>query len=129
MDEQGSTYPRDVVEKLKKSFNEQKIMDVQKQLKQSPGGADHLLCNIAMFGVAMHHSGLTYENRDIVETAFKQGIIKVIVATSTLSAGVNLPARRVIIISPKSYNNSIMDTLMYRQMCGRAGRNGIDTEG
>ena len=73
-------------------------------------------------------SGLTFDERDIVEGAFRQGLVKILVATSTLSSGVNLPARRVIVRSVM-FGGRLMDTLAYKQMAGRAGRKGVDTEG
>ncbi|XP_074663190.1 DNA polymerase theta-like [Tubulanus polymorphus] len=106
-----------------------RLQDVVEQLKRTPTGLDVMLGRCVPFGVAYHHAGLTYDERDIVEGAFKMGSVRVLVATSTLSSGVNLPARRVIIRTPVFYGGKLVDTLVYKQMIGRAGRKGVDTEG
>ncbi|XP_054019304.1 DNA polymerase theta [Dryobates pubescens] len=104
------------------------IEEVLGQLKRSVSGLDSVLQRTLPWGVAFHHAGLTFEERDIIEGAFRQGLIKVLAATSTLSSGVNLPARRVIIRTP-TFGGKLLDTLTYKQMSGRAGRKGVDTEG
>ena len=73
-------------------------------------------------------AGLAFDERDILEGAFRQNFLRVLVATSTLSSGVNLPARRVIVRTPMFYGK-VIDTLVYKQMVGRAGRKGVDTHG
>ncbi|XP_032336025.1 DNA polymerase theta isoform X2 [Camelus ferus] len=104
------------------------LLEVMDQLKRVPSGLDSVLQKTVPWGVAFHHAGLTFEERDIIEGAFRQGQIRVLAATSTLSSGVNLPARRVIIRTP-IFSGQPLDILTYKQMVGRAGRKGVDTVG
>jgi replicative superfamily II helicase len=70
------------------------------------------------------------DNREAVESAFKDGVISVLVATSTVATGVNLPAQRVIIRDNYTgRKESVLPVSRLRQMAGRAGRSGIDTKG
>jgi helicase len=79
-------------------------------------------------GVAFHHAGLSYVQRRAVERGFRDGSIKAIVATPTLAAGVNIPARTVIIPDVRRGGEE-MSVMEYKQLCGRAGRPGYDKEG
>lgn len=92
------------------------------------------LSNTVTKGVGFHHAGLGLKSRQIVEDAFRKGIIKILFATPTLAAGVNLPARRVIITSIFRYDyeyggNVPLSVLQYKQLCGRAGRPAYDKYG
>lgn len=98
------------------------------QIKSLPAGVDQVLQRSLVYGCAFHHAGLTTDERDLIEMGFKDGSLKVLVATSTLSSGVNLPARRVIIRTPM-FGKKMMSNLTYRQMIGRAGRKGKDILG
>ena len=83
-------------------------------------------------GVAFHHAGLSRVERTLIEDAFREGLIKVITATPTLSAGINLPAFRVIIRDTKRYSNfgwTDIPVLEIQQMMGRAGRPKYDRVG
>ncbi len=84
-------------------------------------------------GIAFHNAGLTYRQRKFVEDGFRKGDIKCIVATPTLAAGINLPARRVIVRDTTryetNYGNSPISVMEVKQMCGRAGRPGYDPYG
>lgn len=113
---------------LRNQLNTGLIMEVLEQLRYCPVGLDDFLRKTVSFGVAFHHAGLTIDERDIIEAAFRNGTLRILVATSTLSSGVNLPARRVIIRTPMFHGKPI-DILSYRQMIGRAGRMGKDTRG
>ncbi|SEQ79805.1 ATP-dependent DNA helicase [Natrinema salaciae] len=85
-------------------------------------------------GAAFHHAGLSSTQRGIVEDAFRDRLLKVIAATPTLAAGVNTPARRVIVrdwrrFDPSAGGMAPLDVLEVHQMMGRAGRPGLDPYG
>ncbi|MBI4181896.1 MAG: DEAD/DEAH box helicase [Candidatus Aenigmarchaeota archaeon] len=84
-------------------------------------------------GTAFHHAGLTHAQRSLVEHAFRAGTIKLLCATSTLAAGLNLPAYRVIIRDLKRFSSfrgmDFLPSLEIAQMMGRAGRPKYDKEG
>ncbi|KAN0134228.1 Sec63 Brl domain containing protein [Lactarius tabidus] len=95
---------------------------------------DGNLRDLMPFGFAIHHAGMTREDRGLVEELFADGSIQVLVCTATLAWGVNLPAHAVIIKGTQIYNPekgrwvelSSQDVL---QMLGRAGRPQFDTYG
>ena len=106
----------------------ERLLGVCEQLRRTQVGLDRVLGKTVPNGVAFHHAGLTFEEREIVEGAFRETLIKILIATSTLSSGVNLPARLVIVRTP-FFQRSLLDVLVYKQMVGRAGRKGVDEEG
>ncbi|MBU0898470.1 MAG: DEAD/DEAH box helicase [Nanoarchaeota archaeon] len=84
-------------------------------------------------GTAFHHAGLISKQRTLIENSFREGLLKVITATPTLSFGLNLPAHRVIIRDLKRFSSfsgmTYLPALEIMQMAGRAGRPKYDTEG
>ncbi len=89
------------------------------------------LSSAMLNGVAYHNASLNGGARRMVERLFRKGLIRVICATSTLSTGMDLPARTVIIAScrsPANYNE-LLPANRVHQMLGRAGRPGMDRKG
>jgi ATP-dependent RNA helicase HelY len=83
-------------------------------------------------GMAEHHAGLLPYHKEMVEELFQRGLIKVVFATETLSLGINMPARGVVVSSFTKFdgvNFSTLTTGELTQLMGRAGRRGIDVIG
>jgi len=83
-------------------------------------------------GLAEHHAGLLPYHKEMVEQLFQSGLIKVVFATETLSLGINMPARGVVVSSFTKFDGvsfSNLTTGELTQLMGRAGRRGIDVIG
>ena len=88
---------------------------------------EYILC-----GVASHHAGLLPGWKVLVEKLFQKGLIKVVFATETLAAGINMPARSTVISAVSKRTDSghrMLTPSEFLQMSGRAGRRGMDEIG
>lgn len=73
-------------------------------------------------GIAFHHAGLLTDERRIVEAGFREGLISVICSTPTLAAGINTPAKNVIILFSHYWDGTPMPVSAYKNISGRAAR-------
>ncbi|KAJ6000442.1 Helicase C-terminal [Penicillium waksmanii] len=105
-----------------------KRLDLLAELRSLSCGLDPILQKTIIKGAGFHHAGMTTEERELIAQAYDQGVLRVLVATCSLAAGVNLPARRVIINGARM-GRDLVGPAMLRQMCGRAGRKGKDSSG
>jgi len=91
------------------------------------------IANCVKNGAAFHHAGLTQKQKELIEDAFREGIIKIICCTPTLAAGMDLPAFRAVIRDLRRYSGKFgmnyIPVLEYLQMAGRAGRPKFDKYG
>ncbi len=120
-------------------LEKKEIVELEKTSKKLLSENEHteLVKTLALLikkGVAFHHAGLNQKCRETIEREFRKGTIKLLSSTPTLAAGVNLPARRVVISNINRYNvkvgaNRPISILEYKQLCGRAGRPQYDDYG
>jgi len=105
---------------------------VDEYIKENPYLENNPQLDLIKSGIASHHAGLLPGWKALVEKLFQMGLIKVVFATETLAAGINMPARTTIISSISKRTDSGHRTLTsneFLQMSGRAGRRGMDKIG
>ena len=86
-----------------------------------------------LHGVGAHHAGQLPAHKAFVEALFRAQLMKIVFATETLAAGINMPARTTVICSMAKRGDgssmNLLETSNMLQMAGRAGRRGMDTDG
>ncbi len=92
-----------------------------------------LLMRALQHGIGIHHAGLLPAWKRLVEQLFEKGFLKVVFATETMSLGIHMPAKSIVLESLKKRDDTggvrLLRAGEFLQMSGRAGRRGIDTEG
>ena len=126
----------DIISRYLKKSEKDELENVSKKILSANEHTQLVktLAELVKKGVAFHHAGLNQNCRETIETEFRKGTIKLLSSTPTLAAGVNLPARRVVISNIARYNakvgaNRPISVLEYKQLCGRAGRPQYDDHG
>lgn len=123
---------------LTTAWEKQQINEIVGQYLSGINAADYSTLGLDQWqgaledGVAAHHAGLLPLMKECVEELFSKGLLKVVFATETLSLGINMPARTVVIESLQKWDGSQKVRLSageFTQLVGRAGRRGIDRVG
>jgi superfamily II RNA helicase len=102
------------------------------ELKANPSLDHYPFLRELHHGMAVHHAGLLPAWKMLIERLFQAGLIKVVFATETLAAGINMPARTTVISALSKRGDTGYRSLTaseFLQMSGRAGRRGMDTVG
>tara|TARA_Y100001968_G_scaffold214785_1_gene197590 strand:- start:4318 stop:6852 length:2535 start_codon:yes stop_codon:yes gene_type:complete len=104
-----------------------------KYIELNPEGVrDSMHVDALLRGIASHHAGVLPAWKELIEELFLKGLVKVVFATETLAAGINMPARSTVISVLSKRTESGHRQLMsseFLQMSGRAGRRGLDSKG
>lgn len=106
--------------------------ELDKACKDLPWLAEHPHFKALSEGLAPHHAGLLPAIKSLVENLFQKNLLKVVFATETLAAGINMPARSVVISQISKRTDSghrLLNGSEFLQMGGRAGRRGMDDIG
>jgi ATP-dependent RNA helicase HelY len=107
-----------------------RMQRIQELVSQSPHIAEHRqLWHLEHLAVGSHHSGQLPAWKLVLETLMTEGLLDAVFATSTVAAGVNFPARTIVLLNSDRFNGRDFLPLSpteFHQMTGRAGRRGMD---
>lgn len=129
----GAYFDSDLQESLEKQLPDyEKVVNTIKLIEvELPPFANELI-ELLRSGIAYHHAGLPMKYRSAIELAVKKRQVKVLIATTTLEAGINLPFKTVVFFDPKiNYGGTwhYLETRSYRNIAGRSGRPGHNEKG
>lgn len=122
-EEEGRQIEKDIIYYLSK-------LDYNEEYKKT--SQFYQILDLAKRGIAIHHSGLIPVFKEIIELLFSKNYIKILFATETFSVGLNMPTKTVVFTDLFKFDNNgkrILFAHEFIQMCGRAGRRGLDTIG
>jgi len=117
---------------VNKAEAEQLRCQIDEFLRRNPDAGRSGQISPLYRGIAAHHAGILPAWKGLVEELFQQGLIKVVFATETLAAGINMPARTTLISSLSKRTDRghrLLNASEFLQMAGRAGRRGMDRLG
>lgn len=115
-----------------RQMREEREDAIDDMLREHPTLQNHGHLGALYEGLAVHHAGLLPAWKSVVERLFQRGLIKVVFATETLAAGINMPARATVISCISKYTGDghrLLTASEFLQMSGRAGRRGMDKVG
>ncbi|MCU0566392.1 MAG: DEAD/DEAH box helicase [Oculatellaceae cyanobacterium Prado106] len=107
-------------------------LQIDRFLERNPEAARTGHVEALYRGLASHHAGVLPAWKGLIEELFQQGLIKIVFATETLAAGINMPARTTVISSLSKRTDRghrLLNASEFLQMAGRAGRRGMDQMG
>lgn len=126
---EASRLPLTLVTEAESSVLRQRVQDfLAANPEAGRAGQIEPLCR----GIAAHHAGILPAWKSLIEELFQDGLIKVVFATETLAAGINMPARTTVIsnLSKRTdMGHRLLNASEFLQMAGRAGRRGMDVQG
>ena len=116
-----------IVRDLKRWLSAKMSFVVSRELKAKATQVCGDLKDCLTAGVGFHHAGLSPHDRGLIEDLFRAGKLRVLVSTTTLALGINLPAHLVVIKGTTQTGSREYDEAQVWQMIGRAGRPQFDT--